>query len=84
MYPPFMKIIAKIVAKIVAPVAENLVKYKQLGNGTLGEVRGSGQISKIIARQFSFSKIIARQVSCLKIIADTISIFENNRAFYVH
>ena len=30
----------KIVAKIVARVAENLVKYMQLGDGTLGEVRG--------------------------------------------
>ena len=36
MYRPLMK----IVAKIVAQVAENLVKYMQLGDGTLGEVRG--------------------------------------------
>ena len=35
MYRPFMKIAAKIVAKIVAPVAENLLKYIQLGDGTL-------------------------------------------------
>ena len=37
---PLMKIVPKIVAKIVVPVAENLVKYMQLGDGTLGEVRG--------------------------------------------
>ena len=40
MYRPLMKIVAKIVAKNVAWVAENLVKYVQLGDGTLGEVRG--------------------------------------------
>ena len=40
MYRPLMNIVAKIVAKIVARVAENLVKYIQLGDGTLGEVRG--------------------------------------------
>ena len=46
MYRPLMKILAKSVAKIVARVAENLVKYMQLGDGTLGEVRGVRTISE--------------------------------------
>ena len=36
MYRPLMEIVAKIVAR----VAENHIKYMQLGDGTLGEVRG--------------------------------------------
>ena len=44
----------RTIAKIVAPVAENLVKYIQLGDDTFGEVRRSGQFSKIIARQLAF------------------------------
>ena len=40
MYRPLMKMVAKRVAKIVGPVAENLVKYMQLGDGTLGGGQG--------------------------------------------
>ena len=40
MYRPLMKTVAKIVAKIVAGVSENRLKYMQLGDDTLGEVRG--------------------------------------------
>ena len=64
-----MRIVAKMVAKIVAQVAENLVKYMQLGDGTLEEVRGgSGQ----------FSKIIARTIFIFGNNRETIFIFENN------
>ena len=64
----------KIVAKIVARVAENLVKYMQLGDGTLGEVRGVRTIFENNRETIFIWKIIARQFSFLKIIVDTISI----------
>ena len=41
-----VNIVIKIVGKIVAPVALNLVKYIQLGDGTLGGQGGQDNLQK--------------------------------------
>ena len=64
----------KIVAKIVARVAENLVKYMQLGDGTLGEVRGVRTI-------FENNR---DTIFIFEHIRETIFMFENNRWYNVH
>ena len=69
-----MKIVAKIVAKIVVPVAENLVKYMQLGDGTLGEVRG---VRTIFENNRETLFIFENN-------RDTSFIFENNRRYKFH
>ena len=67
MYRPLMKIVAKIVAR----VAENLVKYMQLGDGTLGEVRGVRTI-------FENNR---ETIFIFENNRETIFIFENNRRY---
>ena len=80
MYRPLMKIVAKIVAR----VAENLVKYMQLGDGTLGEVRGVRTIFENNRDTIFIFENNREAIFILEIIADTIYIFENNRPFYFH
>ena len=70
MYRPPMK----IVAKIVAPVAQHLVKYIQLGNGTLGGGQGVRTIF-----ENNRETIVMFENS-----RETIFIFENDPPFYVH
>ena len=64
-YRPLMKSVAKIVAR----VADNLVKYMQLGDGTLGEVRGVRTI-------FENNR---ETIFIFENNRETIFIFENNR-----
>ena len=65
MYRPLMK----IVAKIVAPVAENRVKYIQLGDGALG-----------VRTIFENNR---RTIFIFENNRETILIFENNRRYNV-
>ena len=74
MYRPLMKHVVKIVAKIVARFAENLVKYMQLGDGTLGEVRGVRTI-------FENNR---ETIFIFENNRETIFIFENNRRYNFH
>ena len=80
MYRPLMKIVAKIVAR----VAENLVKYMQLGDGTLGEVRGVRTIFENNRETFFIIENNRETIFIFENNHETNVIFENNRRYNFH